>query len=248
VIPPGEERWYTEQVVRLPHSYLPNDNQRGVAPAPTRTEAGLPDDAKVFCAFTAAYKINPGMFDVWMRLLEGVPDSVLWLRTMGPEARNNLRCEAKSRGVSPERLIFAPSVADMSAHLARQSLANLYLDTLPYNAHSTTCDALWAGVPVLTCAGHGMAARAAASALTAVGLPELIAHNMEEYEHRALDLARNPEYLNHLRDRLAEHRSAAPLFDTVRFCRQLESAYSTMHERSARGEPAAAFAVGAVSS
>lgn len=248
VIPPGEERWYTEQVVRLPHSYLPNDDQRGIAPAPTRSEAGLPEDALVFCAFTAAYKINPSTFDVWMRLLDGVPDSVLWLRTMGPEARDNLRREAKSRGVSPERLIFAPSVADMSQHLARQSLANLYLDTLPYNAHSTSCDALWAGVPVLTCAGQGMAARAAASALTAVGLPELIAHSIEEYEHRALELARHPEQLNHLRDRMAEHRSAAPLFDTVRFCRQLESAYFTMHERMLRGEPAAAFAVGAVSS
>jgi len=244
VIPPGEQPWYTEQIVYLPHSYLPNDNRRRIAPVPNRNAVGLPDVGFVFCAFTAAYKINPLMFDVWMRLLARVSDSVLWLRSMGLEARSNLRREAEHRGVSSERLIFAPHVADMADHLARQSLADLYLDTLPYNAHSTACDALWAGVPVLTCAGQGFASRGAASALAAVGLPELVTQCVEEYETLALDLARRPEFLRSLRVRLAQNRSVSPLFDTVRFCRQLEAAYFTMHERAARGDAATGFAVG----
>jgi protein O-GlcNAc transferase len=245
VIPPGEEKWFTEQVVRLPHSYLPNDDRREIAPATTRSLAGLPDSGFVFCAFTAAYKINPPMFGIWMRLLAQAPGSVLWLRTMGPEARANLRREAERRGVSPERLIFAPHVANMGEHLARQSLADLYLDTLPYNAHSTACDALWAGVPVLTCAGQGLAARAAASALTAAGLTELITESAREYEDLALQLARHPDRLRDVRARLAQNRSAAPLFDTARFSRHLEAAYFTMHQRAMRGEAPAAFAAGA---
>jgi protein O-GlcNAc transferase len=201
---------------------------------PTRSGAGLPDHGFVFCAFTAPYKINPPMFDVWMRLLARVPDSVLWLRSLGAVARSNLQREAANRGVSPERLVFAPHVPRMEEHLARQSLGSLYLDTLPYNAHSTACEALWAGLPVLTCAGQSMASRAAASVLTALELPELITHSLEDYERRALELAGNPELIESLRARLAENRRG-PLFDTKRFCRELERAFFTMQERALGG-------------
>jgi protein O-GlcNAc transferase len=241
VIPPGEQTWYSEQIAYLPHSYLPNDDTRPMARACAREAAGLPDKGFVFCAFTAAYKINPPMFETWMRLLLHVPDSVLWLRSMAPEARGNLRREAANSGVSSERLIFAAHIGDMAEHLARQSLADLYLDTLPYNAHSTACDALWAGVPVLTCAGQGFAARGAASALTALCMPELITKSLEEYENRALSLAQQPEFLNATRARLARNRGVAPLFNTAQFCRHLEAAYFVMHERATRGEAPGGF-------
>jgi predicted O-linked N-acetylglucosamine transferase (SPINDLY family) len=232
VIPSGAERHYTERVVRLPHCYLPNDDRREVGSLPTREEAGLPPAGVVFCAFTNAYKINPVIFDSWMRLLLAAPDSVLWLRALTGEARESLRHEARVRGVSPDRLVFASHIASMSEHLGRLGLADLYLDTLPYNAHSTACDALWAGVPVLTCAGTGIASRVAASALTAVGLPELITHSLSEYERLALDLARQPERLREIRARLAKQRSSAPLFDTTGSCRHLETAYRWMSQQA----------------
>ncbi len=246
VVPEGEERWYTEQVVRLPYCYLPNDDRRAIALRPTRAEVGLPEDALVFCAFTNAYKINPPVFDLWMQLLKGASGSVLWLREMGAEARDNLRREANVRGVDAGRLLFAPRVADMADHLARQSLADLFLDTFPYNAHSTACDALWSGVPVITCAGQSFASRVAASAISAMGLPELIAASLEDYGRKALDLARQPEHLQTLRRRLGQKRAGAPLFDTARFIGQLEAAYQVMHERAARGEPPAGFSVAAL--
>ena len=225
VIPPMEERWYTEKVIRLPHCYLPNDDQRAIGPAPTREQAGLPAQGMVFCAFTNAYKINPPVFDIWMRLLREVPQSVLWLRGMGAEAQGNLLREAAARGVEAHRLVFAAHVASMAEHLGRHQLADLYLDTLPYNAHSTACDALWAGVPVLTCTGRTFASRVAASALTAVGLPELITQDLQEYERRALQLAREPQRLRELRLRLAQQRDGSPLFDTRAYCQHLENAF-----------------------
>ena len=228
VIPVGEERWYAEKVLRLPHCYLPNDDQRVIGPAPTREQAGLPAQGRVFCAFTNAYKINPPVFDIWMRLLREVPHSVLWLRGMGAEARSNLLREAAARGVEAHRLVFAPHVASMAEHLGRHQLADLYLDTLPYNAHSTACDALWAGVPVLTCTGRTFASRVAASALTAVGLPELITQDLQEYASRALQLAGEPERLRELRLRLAQQREGSPLFDTRAYCQHLENAYQGM--------------------
>jgi predicted O-linked N-acetylglucosamine transferase (SPINDLY family) len=243
VIPPGEERHYSERVVRLPDSYLPNDDRREVGSVPSREEAGLPSAGLVFCAFTTAYKINPAMFDLWMRLLRAVPDSVLWLRALTEEARENLLSEAQTRGVAPHRLVFAPHVAGMAEHLGRLGLADLYLDTLPYNAHSTACDALWAGVPVLTCMGTGFAARVAASALTAVGLPELITSRLAEYERLALDLARRPERLRELRARLARQRSSAPLFDTSGYCGRLETAYRWMAQQVTRARMGAPEAV-----
>ncbi len=243
VIPAGEERWYAEQVVRLPHCYLPNDDRREIGAPPTREAAGLPGAGFVFCAFTNAYKINPAVFDVWMRLLRQVPGSVLWLRGMGQEPRANLAREAQARGVESQRLIFAPHVPNMAEHLGRQALADLYLDTLPYNAHSTACDALWAGVPVLTCMGRSMASRVAASAMKAAGLPELITSSLQEYERRALEMARNAGELQALRERLARNRPTAPLFDTAGYTRHLEAAYLVMHQRALNGEPAQGFTV-----
>ena len=254
VVPSGQERWYAEKVIRLPHCFLPTDDKRAIGPAPSREQAGLPAQGMVFCAFTNAYKINPPVFDIWMRLLREVPQSVLWLRGMGAEARTNVLREAAVRGVEAQRLVFAPHVASMAEHLARHQLADLYLDTLPYNAHSTTCDALWAGVPVLTCMGRTFASRVAASALTAVGLPELITQDLHEYERLALQLAREPGRLTELRQRLAGRRLGAqplaghpvaeqtlaglggrsPLFDTDSYCQLLEGAYLDMHRLELR--------------
>jgi predicted O-linked N-acetylglucosamine transferase (SPINDLY family) len=244
VIPEGEERWYSEQVVRLPGCYLPTDDRRAVAEKrPTRAEAGLPESAVVFCAFTNSYKINPQMFGVWCRVLRAVPGSVLWLRDGGEAMRRNLAREAQERGVEPERLIYAGHVASMGEHLARQRLADLYLDTLPYNAHSTSCDALWVGLPVLTCAGQAFAARVAASALTAVGCPELITHSLEEYESKALMLATDPARLNALRERLERSARSSALFDTQGYTRNLEAAYTRMWQRHLRGEPPQGFSI-----
>ena len=237
VIPTGQEHWYAEQIVKLPHCYLPTDDRSAIATVnATRAAADLPPEGLVLCAFGNAYKINPPVFDTWMRLLRERPGSVLWLRGIAPEACANLRREAQSRGVDAARLVFAPRVASMAEHLARQGLADLYLDTFPYNAHSTACDALWAGVPVLTCAGGSFASRVAASALTAVGLPELITHSLAEYERLALELTGQPGPLPELRARLAHNRRSAPLFDTQRYTRALEHAYDSMHRRRLRGE------------
>jgi predicted O-linked N-acetylglucosamine transferase (SPINDLY family) len=243
VIPAGEERCYAEQVVRLPHCYLPTDDRRMASDVPTRSEAGLPEHGMVFCAFTGGHKINPQMFDLWCGLLRAVPGSVLWLRTGDHTMRANLSREAGDRGVPGDRLIFAEQEPSMERHMGRQRLADLYLDTLPYNAHSTACDALCAGVPVLTCAGQSFAGRVAASALRAAGLEELVTHSLDEYESVALELARSPQRLSALKAKLAAHRAAMPLFDTARYCRNLEIAYIRMHARSRQGAAPMSFAV-----
>jgi predicted O-linked N-acetylglucosamine transferase (SPINDLY family) len=221
---------------------LPNDGGRVIGSRPSRREAGLPERGLVLCAFTQTVKINPPMFDIWMRVLGARPDAVLWLRDPAPVVRAHLRREAASRDIDPERLIFAERLRDPAAHLGRQSLADLYLDTLPYNAHSTTCDALWAGVPVLTCMGKTFASRLAASALRAVGLPELVTGNLAEYESLALELTGDPPRLAALRSRLAEQRLQAPLFDTTRYTRQLEDAFIQLYDRAAAGLGPAGFA------
>ncbi len=243
VVPPSGERWFSEQVVRLPHCFLPTDDRRAMGPRPTRAEAGLPEAGFVFCAFTKAHKITPRVFELWMRFLRNTEGSVLWLREMEAAARANLIRVAEALGISGDRLVFAPRVGGTAEHLGRLGLADLMLDTLPYNAHSTACDALWAGVPVLTCAGAGFASRVAASALSAAELPELVTHSLEEYERRALELAHRPGVLQALRSRLARGPKRLPLFDTVRYTGCLESAFHRMHERALRGEPPAAFAI-----
>jgi protein O-GlcNAc transferase len=244
VIPPGAEGSYSEFVVRLPHSYLPFDNRQGIAArTPTRAEAGLPPTGFVFCSFNNHIKITPTLFDVWMRMLRATPGSCLWLRWAQAPVMTNLRREAAARGVEPERIVFASKVPALEDHLARQRLADLFLDTLPYNAHATAAQALWAGVPVLTCPGASFASRVAASLLQAVGLSELIAPDLSGYERLGLELAEHPERLAELRERLARQRDGAPLFDTERYCRQLEAAYVVMAERQRRGEPPTHFNV-----
>ena len=243
VIPQGAEHWYAEQIVRLPNCYLPYDDRAAIAPPPTRAAAGLPEEALVLCAFTNAYKINPVLFDVWMSLLREVPRAVLWLRASAPQVRANLQREAVSRGVEAHRLLFAPHVGSMTEHLARQSLADLYLDTAPYNAHSTACDALWCAVPLITCPGKGLASRVAASALRAAGLAELVAGDLGEYHRLALRLANEPSQLRHLRDRLSGARLQLPLFNTAAYTRQLETAYRGMQERALRDGRPSAFSV-----
>jgi predicted O-linked N-acetylglucosamine transferase (SPINDLY family) len=242
-IPQGEEGAYAERIVRLPACFLPNDDRREIGVTPGRAEAGLPQTGLVLCAFTNPYKINPPVFAVWMRLLAEIPDSVLWLRTLEADARESLEREAHARGVDPRRLLLAPHVPGMPEHLARQRLADLYLDTVPYNAHSTACDALWAGVPVLTCTGSSFASRVAASALTAAGLPELITHSLPEYESRALELLRDPGQLAEVRSRLERQRLSCPLFNTSLYTRHLEAAYQTMHQRAVDGQMPESFSV-----
>ena len=243
VVPAGDEDGYLEKIVRLPHCYLPTGGWSRREPSLTRAGAGLPECGFIFCAFNTPYKISPTLFALWMRLLERVPESVLWLRDFEPLVTENLRRSARAHGVAPERLWFAPFTGDLSQHLERYSVVDLFLDTLPYGAHSTACDALWAGVPVLTCRGRTFAGRVAASLLTAIGLPELIAESLEEYERLALHLANDPQALRELRARLARNRAAYPLFDTDRFRAHLESAFHTMWERHQRREPPAAFDV-----
>jgi predicted O-linked N-acetylglucosamine transferase (SPINDLY family) len=247
VIPEDSRRAYAEQVVELPDSFMVNDDRRQISElVPSRAQAGLPEHGFVFCCFNNAYKITPEVFDVWMRLLRQIEGSVLWLSSAHAAGAANLRREAEKRGVAGDRLVFAPKVARNEDHLARIRLADLFVDTLYYNAHVTAADALWAGVPVLTCSGATFASRVAGSLLQAVGLPELITGSLADYEALALRLAREPERLAALRQKLARHRTTLPLFDTARFARHVEAAYLAMWERSRRGEPPCGFAVAPV--
>jgi protein O-GlcNAc transferase len=234
--PSDQQPFFVEKFAYLPDCHQVNPRQRSVAAAtsvpvtPTRPECNLPKDAFVFCCFNSPYKFTPAMFDLWMRLLKEIPESVLWLSEANRWMGSNLRREAAAREVDADRLVFAPKLPSLADHLARQQLADLFLDTLPYNAHSTAGDALWAGLPVLTCAGQTYASRVAGSLLTAIGLPELITSSLEEYEHRALYLARHPEELTALREKLRINRNTFPLFDTPRFTCHLEAAYFQMWE------------------
>jgi predicted O-linked N-acetylglucosamine transferase (SPINDLY family) len=242
VVPEEHRPFFTEQVVWLPDSYLVSDDRRAISPhTPMRHECGLPDDAFVFCSFNNSYKITPVIFELWMRVLRATPKSVLWLSQANAIATANLRREVERHGVSPQQLIFAPKVSDNADHLARQCQADLFLDTLPYNAHTTASDALWAGVPVLTCLGETFAGRVAASLLKAIGLPELITTSLADYEELALKLAREPSFLAAIKAKLARNRDTHPLFDTARFTRHIEAAYTTMWQRYQSGEAPTAF-------
>ncbi|MBL0142263.1 MAG: tetratricopeptide repeat protein [Betaproteobacteria bacterium] len=243
VIPPEHEACYTERIARLPHCYQPNLSNRPIADrTPSRAELGLPDDAFVFCCFNNAYKITPEVFDAWMRLLGAVPGSVLWLLEGPSTATTNLRREAQARGIAPERLVFAPRLA-IADHLARHRAADLFLDTLHCNAHTTASDALWAGLPLVTVLGEAFPGRVAASLLRAAGLPELASGSLPEYEAMARRLACNPAELAAIRARLAATRTTNPLFDAQAYTRHLEAAYTTMWERHSRGLEPATFAV-----
>ena len=243
VIPPEHEAHFSEKVVRMPHSYQCNDSQRPIAERVfERGELGLPDSAFVFVCFNNNYKILPEVFARWMRILQAVPGSVLWLYQGTPEGADKLRGHAAAAGVDPQRLVFAPHLpADQ--HLSRLRHADLFLDTLPCNAHTTASDALWAGVPLLTCLGNAFQGRVAASLLRALSLDELVTTHLDDYEATAIDLARSPERLAALRARLAAQRQTSSLFDGKRFARNLESAFITMADRHYAGLPPVAFDV-----
>ncbi|MDH4338557.1 MAG: tetratricopeptide repeat protein [Candidatus Krumholzibacteria bacterium] len=242
VIPEELGSCYTEQVVYLPDTFQCASRREIAKATPSRQELGLPKAGVVFCCFNNSYKIHPELFDIWMRLLAQVEGSVLWLFKANESAEDNLRREAEAREVSPDRLVFAPRMP-LAQHLARYRQADLFLDTLPYNAHTTASDALWAGLPVLTCRGQAFAGRVAGSLLQAIGLPELITTNLADYEALALRLATHPGELVALKQKLAVNRDTHSLFDVDRFRRHIEAAYQAMWERWQRGEPPAAFAV-----
>lgn len=242
VAPADHQRFYNERIVHLPDSYQPNDRKRAIGPVPSRADCGLPENGTVFCAFNASYKIGPELFGRWCRILQCVPESVLWLLDGPAEVADNLRRAAVDRGVAPERLAFAPRLPG-PAHLARHRLADLFLDSGPVGAHTTASDALWAGLPVLTVPGRSFAGRVAASLLHAVGLPELAVADWDGYEATAKRLAEQPAELAALKLRLEQARTTAPLFDTDRFARSIEVAYAMMWDIHAAGEPPRGFAV-----
>jgi predicted O-linked N-acetylglucosamine transferase (SPINDLY family) len=243
VAPALHQEHYSERIVHLPNCYRPNDRKREIDDASVkRADFGLPEEAFVFCSFNNSYKLNAATFDVWMRLLQNMPGSVLWL--LAPEliCRENLCSEAAKRNVDPDRLVFTRRLP-VPKHLARHCLADLFLDSIPCNAHTTASDALWAGLPVLTCAGDTFAGRVAASLLNAMDLPELVAYSLEEYAQAAMMFASDRARLDAIRSKIAEQKERAPLFDTVRYTRNLERAFETMVDIMRAGEAPRAFAV-----
>jgi protein O-GlcNAc transferase len=225
VLPPEHQVFCSEKIAYLPDCYQANDATRMVGDAPTRAGAGLPDNGFVFCCFNNGWKITAPVFDIWMRLLGRVDGSVLWLLD-GPHA-DNLRAAAAACDIDAARLVFAPKV-DAAAHLARHRLADLFLDTLPYGAHTSASDALWAGVPIVTRIGKAFPGRVAASLLKAIDLPELVTANASAYEALAFELAKNPPTLNATREKLARNRATAPLYDSAKFTREIEAAYTVL--------------------
>jgi protein O-GlcNAc transferase len=242
VAPFDQQEFCTERIVHLPDCFQVNNSKRQIAPAPTREQCGLPEHGFVFCCFNNHYKITPQVFDIWMRFLRAVEKSVLWLIRGNTASEKNLRKEAAKRGVDPARIIFAPKIKH-EEHLARHPVADLFLDTLPINAGTTASDALWAGLPLVTCTGRSVASRLGSSLLHAIGLPELATSSLEAYEALALKLATEPALLHSMRQKLEENRTSHPLFDTMRFCRHLETAYITMWESWQRGESPRSFRV-----
>ncbi|HTJ57728.1 MAG TPA: tetratricopeptide repeat protein [Devosiaceae bacterium] len=246
LIPASEQRWFAENLVHLPNCYQPNDpNRRIEAPLHSRADYGLPEGAFVFCGFHNSFKITPAVFDVWMRLLHGVPNSVLWLLETGAEVRQNLLLEAARRGIAGERLVFAKRVGP-DEHLARQRHADLFLDAFPYGAHTTGTDALLVGLPIVALAGKTFTSRVAASLLASARLPELVTATVGEYEALALELARSPEKLEALRAKLSRPRAELPLFDMKRYIAGLELAFAEMHRRARAGAAPAPITVAAL--
>jgi len=244
VVPEHEQADFSEHLVYLPDSYQVNDRRRPIAEnPPSRSQSGLPGDGFVFCCFASPHKVTPAMFDVWMRLVARVPGSVLWLLSSNSTAEANLLREAESRlAGGAARVVFAPPLPNPQ-HLARFRCADLFLDTLPYNAHTLASDALWGGCPVVTCEGRAFPGRVAGSLLRAVGLPELVTSSLADYEALALALAQAPDRLRAIRDKLAANRLTTALFDSQRFTRNLEAAYETMWRMHSSGEALRGFAV-----
>jgi predicted O-linked N-acetylglucosamine transferase (SPINDLY family) len=242
LIPPEQRGFYSEKIVTLPGCYQANDSKKIIGATPSRSELKLPDDAFVFCAFNGSYKITPEIFDLWMRLLKAVPKSVLWLYADSTEARENLAGEAVARGVPPGRIVFAEFAA-LPEHLGRLKAADLFLDTFPICGHTTASDCLWAGVPLLTREGKSFVARVAGSLLSTIGVPELIAKDLADYEAKAVKLAKDKKLLAGLREKIAKGRETSPLFDAESFTRGLESAYRTMWDAHLLGVEPRDFAV-----
>ncbi len=235
LVPDGAERFYSEKVVRMPHSYQPGDNARTtLVPAPTRAECGLPETGFVFCSFNSPVKITPEVFDTWMRLLWAVDGSVLWLYCKAERAKANLLARAAERGIAPERIVFAAALP-FELYLTRMACADLFLDTHPYAAGATCNDALWVGLPVVTCIGETYVSRMAGSLLSTLGLDELVTTSLDDYERTALRLSTEPGAIDTVRSKLAAARMASPLFDMQRFTANLESAYAGMIEAAAAG-------------
>lgn len=235
--PPGYDQEFTEKIVYLPDSYQVNDGRQPISAEPVaRSDFDLPEYAFVYCNFNRPRKIDRAIFSTWMEILRKVPNSVLWLLKEDVQAEENLRSEAASRNIDPERLNFS-APTDKPSHLARHRLADLFLDTYIYNAHTGASDALWAGLPVLTCPGKTFVTRVAASLLHAAGLPELVAQDLAQYEKMAVQLAESPDALARVKTKLGQQRLSCPLFDTPRYVRNLEAAYRKMHEISQGGLP-----------
>ena len=235
VIPPGDRVFYSEKIVYLPDCYQPNDRHREIGSRIfSRDEFGLPEQGFVFCCFNNNYKIAPELFDRWLRILRRVDDSVLWLIEDNANVASNLRSETRAKGVDPRRIVFATRIPPPD-HLARHRVADLFLDTSPYNAHTTASDALWAGLPIVTQAGETFPGRVAASLLRTLGLPELVAPTPQAYEDLAVELAVNPEKLATIKSQVVRNRSTTPLFDTQLYTRHLEAAYVAMYKRQRNG-------------
>ena len=232
IIPESHRQFYTEKVAYLPDTYMVDDSKRIASSRVfTREECGLPENAFVFCCFNNNYKFNPRMLDRWSRILLQAENSVLWISENNQHFKANLTAELEMRGIDSNRIIFAQRLELMADHLARYSIANLFLDTHPYNAHTTAIDSLKAGVPVLTLRGHSFASRVAASLLSAIGLTELITDTEEQYEALAVQLANIPEKLDQIRKKLESNRLTTPLFDTPLFAKNIEAAYIKMYDR-----------------
>ncbi len=242
VVPESQQPFFSERLVHLPCSYQVNDRRREMTAGRSRQDYGLPAEGFVFCCFNNSYKLSPALFDIWMRLLRSIPGSVLWLLEANQLVKENLRSEAGKRGVDPARLVFAPMLPS-AEHLGRHRHADLFLDNLPCNAHTTASDALWGGVPVLTCSGETFAGRVAGSLLTAVGLPELVTSSLEQYEQTAMALARDPQRLTALRQALQKNRDTCALFDLPRLTANIETAYGRMWQTWLSGERPAAFSI-----
>jgi protein O-GlcNAc transferase len=231
VIPESNRKFYAEKIIYLPNCYQANDRKRAISERVyTRKEMGLPDAGLVFCCFNQSYKITPDIFDDWAKILDTIDGSVLWLLEDSITAVKNLKQEAADRGISPNRLVFAKRMP-LKDHLARMRLADLFLDTLPYNAHTTASDALWAGLPVITCIGETFPGRVAASLLTSIGLTELITHSREEYVDLAVKLAKCPEKIYSLKNKLSINRLTTPLFDSTLFTKNMEDAFLKAYDR-----------------
>jgi len=243
IIPHEYQRFYNEKIIYLPNCYQPNDPTKKIAKIHTsRSDFGLPDNCFVFCCFNNSFKILPDIFQLWMDILKGVENSVLWLLVDNPMISQNLKIEALRHGVLENRLVFAQRVP-LEIHLARHQFANLFLDTFPYNAHTTASDALWADLPVLTYSGKSFPSRVAASLLNSLGLNELITSSPEEYKYTAIDLALNPDKLSLIKNKLISNKTSFPLFNTRSYTRHFEIALQSIYSNFLSGSPPKNFEI-----